>query len=272
MIVFPGCKINLGLRVIRKREDGYHDVDTIFYPLDWQDALECIEAESFQFTSSGLAVAGEVTQNLVVRAYELLKKEFPQIPTLHIHLHKAIPMGAGLGGGSSDAAHMLTLLNETYDLHIPAQRLIAYALQLGSDCPFFIRNHACRAQGRGEIFTPVSLDVTNYQWVLIYPGIVIPTPLAFQGVSPKQPEVPLDQVIQQPIECWKQTLVNDFEPGIFYQFPVLGEIKQWLYQQGALYAAMSGSGSTLFGIFPKGKTPTKEACLAKNPNSLIYIQ
>ena len=122
MIVFPGCKINMGLRVVRKREDGYHDLDTIFYPIDWQDALEFIEAESFQFTSSGLAVAGEATQNLVVRAYELLKKDFPQIPTLHIHLHKVIPMGAGLGGGSSDAAHMLTLLNETYHLQIPEQQ------------------------------------------------------------------------------------------------------------------------------------------------------
>ena len=183
MIVFPNCKINLGLHILGKREDGFHNLETVFYPLLFRDALELIPATNntteIEFTGSGLAVDGNVSDNLCVKAYYLLKKNFPQLPLVKIHLHKAIPMGAGLGGGSADAAFMLKLLNEKFNLNISTPQLLNYALELGSDCPFFIINKPCIATGRGEILEEIEVDLSAYKIVLINPGIHINTGWAF---------------------------------------------------------------------------------------------
>lgn len=259
MIVFPNCKINLGLHILNKREDGFHNLETVFYPLPLKDALETIPASDSEteFTGTGLAVDGNPADNLCVKAYHLLKKDFPQLPAIKIHLHKAIPMGAGLGGGSADAAFMLKMLNEKFKLHLTTSILIDYALQLGSDCPFFIINKLCFATGRGEKLEEINLDLSAYKIVLINPGIHINTGWAFSNISPALPEKSLKEIIQQPIHTWKEELKNDFETPVFAAHPAIKEIKEALYAQGAVYAAMSGSGSTVFGIFqqdPAGKT------------------
>lgn len=255
MIVFPNCKINLGLRILRKREDGYHDLETVFYPLSFCDALELIPspAAPFSFTISGLAIRGSTTDNLCMKAYELLKKDFPGLPAVQMHLHKAIPTGAGLGGGSADAAFLLQLLNKIFRLALSQQALLQYALQLGSDCPFFIINTPCRATSRGEELTPVALDLSAYRFVLVNPGIGISTALAFSGITPGVPEKPVSDIIRQPVVTWRDELINDFEKTVFQQYPAIQLIKEELYQQGAIYASLSGSGSTVYGIFPKDK-------------------
>ena len=249
MVVFPNCKINLGLNIIRKRSDGYHDLETVFYPVEIKDALEVIRSEEFKFTGSGLAVNGSVQDNLCMKAYQLLHSKFTQLPNVQIHLHKAIPMGAGLGGGSADGAFMLKLLNHKFQLGLPNEELIDYALQLGSDCPFFIENKPCFATGRGEDMVAVPLDLSAYTFVLINPGIHVSTATAFSHLTPKIPAKPIKEIIEQPIETWKDELINDFEIPVFNQHPLIAVIKQQLYDSGAAYAAMSGSGSTVFGIF-----------------------
>ena len=260
MIVFPNCKINLGLNIIRKREDGYHDVETVFYPIQINDVLEIIQSETkdsiegVQFTSSGLTINGNTSGNLCVIAYQLLKKDFPSLPSVKMHLHKHIPMGAGLGGGSADGAFALKLLNDKFKLNLSKDQLINYALQLGSDCPFFILNKACHATGRGEILNPIEIDLSNYSFALIHPGIHIATPWAFQQIKPCVKEKTIAEIIKTPIHSWKETLINDFEKAVFEAYPNLKKIKNELYQQGAIYASLSGSGSSLFGIFPKGHT------------------
>ncbi len=256
MVVFPNCKINLGLNIVRKREDGYHDLETIFYPVPLCDALEINRSEENHnkliFNNSGISVPGDISQNLCVKAYHILKKDFPQLPDgLEMHLHKTIPMGAGLGGGSSNGAFALMLLNKKFQLNIPEAQLIDYALQLGSDCPFFIVNKPCFATGRGEKMEPVSLSLSGYKLLLINPGIHISTKEAFAGIKPAPPKLSPSEAIQQPIESWKQHLLNDFETTVFPQHPAIGLLKDQLYSQGALYAAMTGTGSTVFGIFPK---------------------
>lgn len=253
MIVFPNCKINLGLRITGKRADGFHNLETVFYPVPLKDALELIPNNSdteIDFTTSGLAVAGDPADNLCVKAYHLLKKDFPRIPPVKAQLHKAIPMGAGLGGGSADAAFMLKLLNDRFRLDIPAERLAAYALQLGSDCPFFLVNKPCFASGRGEVLETISLDLSAYRILLINPAIHIHTGWAFSHITPALPEKPVKEIITQPISTWKAELKNDFEAPVFAAHPAIQQTRDSLYQQGAIYAAMSGSGSTLFGIFP----------------------
>ena len=262
MVVFPNCKINLGLHVTKKREDGYHEIASIFYPIAWHDALEIIptkkESSNIQFTTTGLTIPGNLNANLCVKAYELLKKDFPQIPSIKMHLHKAIPMGAGLGGGSSDAAAVLQLMNKYFQLNITNQQLQKYALMLGSDCPFFLLNKPALAIGRGEILQPIKLSLQQYQFVLLFPSIHISTAWAFQQITPTMPEVNLLDIVEQDISKWKNTLVNDFEIPVFKQHPDLALLKNQLYANGALYAAMSGSGSTLFGIFEKGQVANVE--------------
>jgi 4-diphosphocytidyl-2-C-methyl-D-erythritol kinase len=251
MIVFPNCKINLGLHVLNKREDGFHNLETVFYPLPFKDALESITSSNteIEFTGTGLAVDGSTADNLCVKAYHLLKKDFPQLTSIKIHLHKAIPMGAGLGGGSADAAFMLKMLNEKFKLNLSTAKLLNYALQLGSDCPFFIINKPCFATGRGEILEEINIDLSAYKIVLINPGIHINTGWAFSNITPALPEKSLNEIIQQPIHTWKEDLKNDFETPVFAAHPAIKEIKDTLFAQGAVYAAMSGSGSTVFGIF-----------------------
>lgn len=258
MIAFPLCKINLGLSIIAKRPDGYHELETIFYPLPLQDMVEIIPTNlsnaSVQFSSSGLAIPGEADQNLCVKAYHLLKKDFPAIPSIKIHLHKHIPMGAGLGGGSSDGTAVLLLMNNLFHLGLSEQQLIKYATQLGSDCPFFVYSTACHATGRGEILTPHALHLSNYKFALIHPGIHISTAWAFSALTPKVKTQSLIEIIAQPIEQWKNILINDFELPIFSAHPILENIKKELYAMGAIYASMSGSGSSMFGIFPANYT------------------
>lgn len=255
MVLFPNCKINLGLNIVHKREDGYHNLETVFYPVGWKDALELISDHNatnnrVSFTNSGLAIEGKSEHNLCVKAYRLLQNDFPQLPPVQIHLHKAIPMGAGLGGGSADGAFTLKLLNEKFALDLSSEQLTSYALQLGSDCPFFIHNQPAFATGRGEVLHPVDLDLRAYKFVLINPGIHITTASAFSQIHPKPAVIPITDIIRKPIQEWKHLLVNDFEAPVSKQYPVIADIKEQLYRNGAIYASMTGSGSTLYGIFP----------------------
>lgn len=259
MVLFPNCKINLGLHITRKREDGYHDLETVFYPIGIKDVLEIIHSqdakEACSFSSSGLAIQGNAADNLCVKAYHLLKKDFPQIPAIQMHLHKLIPMGAGLGGGSADGAFALQLINQLFHLGISENQLIQYALELGSDCPFFILNQACIGKGRGELLEKINLDLSQYQFMIVNPGIHIGTGWAFSHISPKPVSISLSSIMNQPIKTWKDCLINDFEAPVMTSYPEIAQIKQALYNSGAIYASMSGSGSTLYGIFEKGLTP-----------------
>jgi 4-diphosphocytidyl-2-C-methyl-D-erythritol kinase len=259
MIVFPNCKINLGLHILQKRQDGFHDLETVFYPIPLQDALEIIQnpspAREIEFTSSGLNVDTGKEENICVKAYRLLKKDFEQLPSVKLHLHKVIPTGAGLGGGSSDGAFTLMLLNKKFSLGLSENQLIHYALQLGSDCPFFIKNKPCYATGRGENMQDISLDLSNYKLVLVNPGIHINTAWAFSKITPVKERMSTREIIQKPIETWKQFLKNDFEEVVFREHPEVKAIKEQFYQQGAIYASMSGSGSTVYGLFEKSAHP-----------------
>jgi len=258
VVVFPNAKINLGLRILAKRNDGYHDLETVFYPLPFYDALEIIRQPSQQelsFTSSGLAIAGKAEDNLCIKAYQLLKKDFPSLPPVQMHLQKAIPSGAGLGGGSADAAFTLKLLNEMASLGLSREQLLNYSLQLGSDCPFFIINRPCFATGRGEQLEPAGIDLSIYSFLVVNPGIHIPTGPAFSWLQPARPSASLRQVISSPVDTWKEQLINDFEAPVFLRYPEIAQIKERLYRAGALYASMSGSGSTVYGIFPKKTVP-----------------
>lgn len=252
MVLFPNCKINLGLNVVSKRTDGYHNLETVFYPLPVKDALEVIRSTEFNFQSTGLSVAGTTENNLCVKAYHLLKNDLPHIPPVSIHLHKAIPMGAGLGGGSADGAFMLMMLNKKFQLNLSQEQLIEYALQLGSDCPFFIVNKPCFATGRGETLSPIQLDLSPYKVVLVNPQIHVSTKEAFSTLSPAIPAKSIEVIIQQPIPTWKEELKNDFEEPVFALHPAIKDIKKYLYDIGAVYAAMSGSGSSVYGIFERG--------------------
>ncbi len=261
MICFPSCKINLGLRITQKRADGFHALETVFFPISIKDALEIIiepdtSAAPITFTSSGLAINGEPSDNLCFKAYGLLKNDYPSIPNIKMHLHKKIPMGAGLGGGSSDGAFTLVTLNQLFNLQLSEQALLNYALQLGSDCPFFIINTPAFATGRGEILTPTTVDLSGYSIVIVNPGIAISTKLAFSLITPRVPDNNLAAVIQQPISTWKDVIINDFEQPIFNSFPELANIKETLYQKGAAYASMTGTGSTIYGIFPTSMIDT----------------
>jgi 4-diphosphocytidyl-2-C-methyl-D-erythritol kinase len=258
MVVFPNCKINLGLNIIQKRTDGFHDLETVFYPVPIKDVLEIItdqqtdQASNIQYSASGLLVEGDLSNNLCVKAYQLLKKDFPKLPFIKMHLHKNIPMGAGLGGGSSDGASTLLLLNQKYQLALSEEQLIQYALLLGSDCPFFIINKPSFAKGRGEILHTIDLDLSQFQFYIVNPGIHISTGWAFSQILPSKALYPIEETILTPIGQWKGILSNDFEKPVIKHYPEIGHIINQLYAHGAVYAALSGTGSTVFGIFPKG--------------------
>ncbi|HEV8284402.1 MAG TPA: 4-(cytidine 5'-diphospho)-2-C-methyl-D-erythritol kinase [Chitinophagaceae bacterium] len=259
MVVFPNCKINLGLNIVSKREDGYHDLETVFYPIGLRDALEIIkigkDGKDIHLSTTGKVIDGEIRDNLCVKAHRLLKNNFPNILQIKMHLHKTIPSGAGLGGGSSDGAFTLKLLNHIFDLRLSTEKLLDYALQLGSDCPFFIINKPCFATGRGEFLEKIELDLSAYKLVIINPGIHVNTTEVFSMISPIQPSKSIKKIIQQPIETWEEELKNDFEEPVFKKYPVIKSIKDELYKAGAVYASMTGSGSTVYGIFEKNKTP-----------------
>ena len=253
MITFPNAKINLGLNIIEKRPDGYHNLETIFYPINLQDALEVTRRENndkeYTLHISGAPLEGEPEDNLVVKAYKLLKKDYPGLLPVDIHMYKHIPAGAGLGGGSSDAACMIKLLNDKFSLRLSTERMEEYAAKLGADCAFFIRNKPVFATGIGNLFEPVELSLKGYHIILIKPDIFVSTRDAFAEIKPVRPAVSLKEIVKQPIETWKSSMKNDFEDSVFKKFPEIAAIKDELYDLGAVYAAMSGSGSSVYGIF-----------------------
>jgi len=257
MICFPNAKINLGLNITEKRSDGFHNIETVFYPVTWCDALEVIENKNYQtgerklsLSITGISIDGNTTDNIIYKAYNLLDAKY-NLPPVKANLHKVIPMGAGLGGGSADGAFFIKLLYEKFSLNLSIEEQINFAKQLGSDCAFFIENKTIFAMGKGDVFIPVTIDLSKYHIILIYPAIHSNTALAYKGITPAKPKKSIKDIISQPVAIWKNTLINDFERNLFVQYPELENIKNRLYQAGALYASMSGSGSTMYGIFEK---------------------
>jgi len=260
MITFPIAKINLGLNVVEKREDGYHNLQTVFYPVPLMDALEVLPmSEGFpsdvdcdiKVQGEGFRVQdmGDEQRNLVVRAYQLLKADFPTLPRMHAHLWKGIPTQAGMGGGSSDCAYMIRLLNELLELGLTQQQMMDYAARLGADCAFFILSKPCYAEGIGERLEEIDLDLGGWYLAVVRPDIPVPTKEAFSRIRPHYPEHNCREAVMQPVETWRELLVNDFEESVFALHPELEQVKAKLYDMGATYAAMSGSGSALFGLF-----------------------
>jgi 4-diphosphocytidyl-2-C-methyl-D-erythritol kinase len=260
MVVFPNCKINLGLNILRKREDGFHDLETVFYPLPVRDVLEAVRSKEevgrpaeLEFHATGRPIPGDPSRNLCVTAFHLLKKDFPGLPFIQIHLYKHIPIGGGLGGGSADGAQMLQLLKDQFRLELTSGQLMSYAARLGSDCPFFLLNKPCLGKGRGERLEPITLDLSSYSFLIVNPGFHISTARAFSLCTPDAGGPPLEALISHPITQWARELKNDFEGPVFREYPSLDQIKTQLYKRGAIYASLTGSGSSLFGIFEKGR-------------------
>ena len=248
MIIFPNAKINIGLNVINRREDGYHNLETIFYPIKINDVLEVIEANELSFESAGLEIPGRMEDNLCVKGYHLLKKDF-DLPPVKMFLYKRIPIGAGLGGGSADAAFFIRLLNQKFNLGMNDEQITGYARQLGADCAFFIKNKSVFAQGIGDELEPIALDLSQYTIALVMPPVHVSTAEAYRGVKPASPERSLKELIQLPVAEWKNNIKNDFELSVFKNHPAIRGVKAALYEAGAIYASMSGSGASIFGIF-----------------------
>jgi 4-diphosphocytidyl-2-C-methyl-D-erythritol kinase len=248
MIIFPNAKINIGLNVINRREDGYHNLETIFYPIKINDVLEVIEADELSFESAGLGIPGRVEDNLCVKGYHLLKKDF-DLPPVKIFLYKYIPIGAGLGGGSADAAFFIRLLNQKFSLGLTDEQMTGYARQLGADCAFFIHNKPVFAQATGDELDAIDLDLSKYSIALVMPPVHVSTAEAYRGVRPAAPDHSLKELIQLPVNEWKNNIKNDFELSVFKNHPTIRGVKAALYEAGAIYASMSGSGSSVFGIF-----------------------
>ena len=252
MICFPNAKINLGLNITEKRADGFHNIETVFYPIGWNDALEVLEnktsSSEFNLHLSGIPISGNLEDNLLYKAYQLIKKEV-SVPFVDVYLHKTIPMGAGLGGGSADAAFFINLVNEQFALQLSEEKRLSIARQLGSDCAFFLKNKPVFAYEKGDMFKEISLNLSNYYVAVIYPNVHSNTKEAYSLVKPAIPQKTILEILKQPISTWKEELHNGFETSIFSKHPVVEETKQTLYKQGALYACMSGSGSAVFGIF-----------------------
>ena len=264
MLTRPIAKINLGLNVVERRPDGYHNLETVFYPVPVCDALEVFEMDT-RFPSdvdcdlkvTNIHIDGDEQRNLVVRAYNLLKQDFPDMPRVHAHLYKGIPTQAGMGGGSSDCGFMITLLNKMFGLGLTDEQMIQYAARLGADCAFFILNRPCYAEGIGERLQPIALDLSGWYLAVVRPDIPVSTREAFTFIRPHYPAVNCRDVVMQPVETWRGALTNDFEESVFKLHPEIGAVKDRLYELGAAYAAMSGSGSALFGLFrnrPDGLT------------------
>ncbi len=258
MQTYPNAKINLGLNIVEKRPDGYHNIETLFYPIRGlrdEISIQTIADTNldYRFIADGIQIDGDPHHNLVIKAFQSLSAQH-KLPPTELSLIKNIPFGAGLGGGSADAAFTLKALNAYYQLGLSEVELENLAVKIGADCPVFIRNQAVYAQGIGNIFTPIALDLSNYFVALVKPDIHVSTPEAYSLVKPMKPDQSLLEVIKQPISEWKKRLKNDFETSVFSKHPRIGQIKQELYEQGAIYASMSGSGSSVFGLFTH---PTK---------------
>ncbi|MDR3286410.1 MAG: 4-(cytidine 5'-diphospho)-2-C-methyl-D-erythritol kinase [Prevotellaceae bacterium] len=250
MIVFPNAKINLGLDVIEKRCDGFHNIETVFYPIPLCDILEIEESHNntSALFNSGIIINDDTYNNLCMKSLCLMKKHF-SIPEVNIFLYKKIPFGAGLGGGSADAANVLMMLNKMFSLNIDDEKLMLYAAQIGSDCAFFIKNKPQAASGKGEIMNDININLNGYYLVVVKPDIFVSTAQAYANVTPKKPTLRIADIVSKPIEEWKYFLKNDFETTVFLQFPEIQQIKETLYQKGAIYASMSGTGSSVYGIF-----------------------
>lgn len=253
MITFPNAKINLGLDIVEKRPDGYHNLETVFYPIPLCDILEITpttekDAPDYTFKMYNAVFDGNDDDNLVIKAYKALAADY-KLPKVDISLYKHIPTGAGLGGGSADAAFALKMLNEIAALGLTAEELRTYAARIGADCAFFIDNTPAYATGIGNILTPTECSIAGYYLVLVKPDIHVSTKDAYALVTPQKPQVPLTSIAKRPIGQWKGEMKNDFEKSIFAKYPEMAKIKDDLYSMGAVYASMSGSGSSFFGIF-----------------------
>jgi 4-diphosphocytidyl-2-C-methyl-D-erythritol kinase len=249
MIVFPCAKINLGLNVLDRRKDGYHNIETLFIPLhNLTDVLEIVESQEFRFNLSGISLDSTADDNLCVKAYRMLSEDYP-LPPVEINLHKVIPVGAGLGGGSSDAAFTLLTLDRMFDLHIFADDLVRYALRLGSDCPFFIDRVPSLAYGRGQCLEPIDINLSQYYILLVKPNISVSTSEAYRNVLVEIPVMPISEIIKLSIGEWRDHLKNSFETTVFAKYPIIARIKEAMYSHGAVYASMTGSGSAVYGLF-----------------------
>lgn len=252
MVSFPNAKINLGLDITEKRSDGFHNIESCFYPVQWTDALEIVPSEKLLFSSSGIPIPGEVNSNLCLKVYEVLKKKF-DLPPVHIHLLKNIPIGAGMGGGSADAAFTIRILNEKFKLGLSIEEMEESVRPLGSDCAFFVNNQPVFAYEKGDRFKKINLSLKGYFITVVYPELHISTKEAYSGVIPQKPEISIESIIEKDIKEWKALLKNDFETSLFPKYPILKEIKEKLYKNGAVYASMTGSGSAVYGIFKEQK-------------------
>lgn len=250
MINFPIAKINIGLNITARRPDGYHNLETVFYPIKINDVLEVIQSDHLDFQASGLGIPGRVEDNLCIKAYHLMKQDH-DLPPVSIHLHKHIPIGAGLGGGSADAGYFIRLINQKFNLGLPADAMMAYARVLGADCAFFIQSTPVFAFGKGDQFEPVNINLSDYFITLVMPPTHVSTAEAYRGVKPAPVKQSLRQLIELPVAEWRNHIKNDFEESIFTNHPEIRGVKAALYKSGALYASMSGSGASVFGIFDK---------------------
>ena len=266
MIIFPNAKINIGLNITERRTDGYHNLETIFYPINIKDALEVVASDKLSFTSSGLDIPGREEDNLCIKGYHLLKQDH-DLPPVSIHLHKNIPIGAGLGGGSADAAFFIKLMNEQFSLGLSVDDMTGYARQLGADCAFFIENKPVFAFEKGDEFEPIKLDLSNYKIVLVMPDVHISTSEAFRGIKPIPIKDTLLELITEPITEWKKHIKNDFENSIFKNHAEIRGVKASLYEAGAIYASMSGSGASVFGIFEQ----VPDLSFLEEENEVFYL-
>ena len=254
MIVFPNAKINLGLHIVEKRPDGFHNIETIFYPVKGlTDVVEATPDDRFSFARTGIEIDGRPEDDLCVRAYKLMAARYG-IPPVNMSVHKLIPPGAGLGGGSSDAAFVIQMLNDMFSLKTEKENLKKLAAESGSDCAFFIENRPCFAAGRGELLAPISVDLSGYRLLIVKPDIYVSTGEAYSKAKPEKPDNDLRNLMKLPVGEWRNLLINDFEKSVFAIRPEIGEIKRKMYDSGAEYASMSGSGASVFGLF-KGDIP-----------------
>ncbi|MBL7931382.1 MAG: 4-(cytidine 5'-diphospho)-2-C-methyl-D-erythritol kinase [Bacteroidia bacterium] len=276
MVVFPNCKINLGLHVVEKRQDGFHNIETVFYPVKWCDALEVIEntssTEQFKFSQSGLSIDVVPEQNILYKTWKLVS-EVAKFPNIQVHLHKNIPMGAGLGGGSANAAFFINLLDSKFNLQLPDSKKFFIASQLGSDCSFFINNKPVFASGKGDEFQTISCDLSSYYILVVMPPVHSNTREAYDGLTPVKPQKDLKDLVERlPVKDWKGLIKNDFELSIFKKYPSVKTLKESLYENGAVYASMSGSGSAVYGIFennPEIRVPDDYRYFLQMPDKKI---
>lgn len=265
MIVFPNAKINIGINITGRRPDGYHNIETIFYPVRIYDALEALPGKELGFISSGLGIPGRAEDNLCIKAYHLIKNDH-DLPPLDIHLHKHIPIGAGLGGGSADAAFFIRLIDQQFELSLTIDEKLNYARQLGADCAFFIESKPVFAFQKGDQFESIKLDLSQYCLVLVMPPAHVSTSEAYRGVKPAEVKNSLYELIAEPIKEWRYFIKNDFEESVFKNHAVIRGAKAALYEAGAIYASMSGSGASVFGIFDK----TPDLSLLEKTNRVFY--